>query len=108
MVRYSQSMGPKTDHLSQVAEIRTAQIEKLKDAGIDTKLANYTGAPPQGMAKVSEFKTAGKLQQMTNDKKLVCPMKKRLCHPFTLPAKRMKLAEPRVGIRPPFNPMMSF
>lgn len=98
-----------TDHLSQVAEIRTAQIEKLRDAGIDTlkKLATYTGAPPQGMAEkvFLNLRQQAKLQQMTKDKKLGMPSEEEVVPPVYIAREKDETSqEPRgLELLPPFN-----
>ena len=103
-----------TDHLSQVAEIRTAQIEKLRDAGIDTlkKLATYTGAPPKGMAEkvFLNLRQQAKLQQMTKDKKLSLPDDGEVVPPVYIAREKDETSqEPRgLELLPPFNPQDIF
>ena len=103
-----------TDHLSQVAEIRTAQIEKLRDAGIDTlkKLANFTGAPPKGMAEkvFLNLRQQAKLQQMTKDKKLSLPDDGEVVPPVYIAREKDETSEEPRGLEllPPFDPQDIF
>ena len=98
-----------TDHLSQVAEIRMSQIEKLKEAGIFTlkELADYSGNSADGMAEKVFFdlKLQAEIQQKTKDKKRVIAEDGRVISPEYIARKMDESSSLPRGLEllPPFN-----